>query len=63
MYGKFLHRDVKVSDDEEEGVFGIGTEINDTIIQQILDSNIHSLQISVTNSINKGPYLLTTILK
>jgi DNA-directed RNA polymerase subunit beta len=61
LFGKFLHRDVKVSD-EEEGVFAIGTELNDTVIQQILDANIHSLQISVTNSINKGPYLLTTIL-
>ncbi|WP_440672189.1 DNA-directed RNA polymerase subunit beta [Candidatus Pelagibacter sp. HIMB1715] len=61
LYGKFLHRDVKVSD-EEEGTFKIGTELNDTIIQQILDANVHSLQISVTNSINKGPYLLTTVL-
>ncbi len=61
LFGKFLHRDVKVSD-EEEGTFKIGTELNDTIIQQILDANIHTLQISVTNSINKGPYLLTTVL-
>ena len=30
--------------------------------QKILDANIHSLKISTTNSINKGPYLLTTIL-
>ncbi|WP_440910635.1 DNA-directed RNA polymerase subunit beta [Candidatus Pelagibacter sp.] len=61
LFGKFLHRDIKVSD-EEDGTFNIGTELNDTIIQQILDANIHSLQISVTNSINKGPYLLTTVL-
>mgnify|MGYP001279304577 FL=1 len=61
LFGKFLHRDIKISE-EKEGVFRIGTELNDTIIQQILDANIHSLQISVTNSINKGPYLLTTIL-
>ncbi|WP_435149628.1 DNA-directed RNA polymerase subunit beta [Candidatus Pelagibacter bacterium nBUS_32] len=61
LFGKFLHRDVKVSD-EEEGTFAIGTELNDTVIQQILDANISTLQISVTNSINKGPYLLTTIL-
>ncbi|MDA9697191.1 DNA-directed RNA polymerase subunit beta [Candidatus Pelagibacter sp.] len=61
LFGKFLHRDVKVND-EQDGVFKIGTELNDTIIQQILDANIHTLQISVTNSINKGPYLLTTIL-
>jgi len=61
LFGKILHSDVKVNE-EEEGTFRIGTELNDTIIQQILDANIHSLQISVTNSINKGPYLLTTIL-
>ena len=50
-----------LNDKEEEGIFKIGTELNDTIIQQILDK-IFTLQISVTNSINKGPYLLTTIL-
>ena len=62
LYGKFLHRDVKVNDDEEEGTFKIGTELNDTIIQQVLDANINFLQISVTNSVNKGPYLLSTML-
>ena len=62
LYGKFLHKDVKVSDDEEEGTFKIGTELNDTIINQTLEANVNSLQISVTNSINKGPYLLNTIL-
>ncbi len=61
LFGKFLHRDIKVNE-EEDGIFKIGTELNDTIIQQILDANIHTLQISVTNSINKGPYLLATIL-
>ena len=62
LFGKFLHRDVKVSDDEEEGTFKIGTELNDTIIQQVLDADVKTLQISVTNTVNKGPYLLTTIL-
>jgi DNA-directed RNA polymerase subunit beta len=62
LYGKFLHRDVKVSDDEEEGTFKIGTELNDTIIKQILEANISTLEISITNSISKGPYLLSTIL-
>ena len=61
LFGKFLHKDIKISD-EEGGVFKIGTEINDAVIQQILDANIHSLKISVTNSINKGPYLLATLL-
>ncbi|MDB9698662.1 DNA-directed RNA polymerase subunit beta [Candidatus Pelagibacter sp.] len=62
LIGKYLHNEVKVSDDEEEGTFGIGTELNDTIIKQILEANISSIEISITNSINKGPYLLTTIL-
>ena len=61
LYGKILHKDVKIND-EEEGVFKIGTELNDTIIQQILDAKINSIYVSVSNSINKGPYLLTTIL-
>ena len=61
LYGKYLHRDVKVSD-EEEGTFSIGTELNDTIIKQILEAKISSIEISITNSINKGPYLLSTLL-
>jgi len=61
LYGKFLHSDVKIND-EETGVFKIGTEINETIIKEILDVNITSLNISTTNPINKGPYLLTTLL-
>jgi len=62
LYGKYLHRDIKVSDDEEEGVFEIGTELNDTIIKQILEASISTLEISNTNTINKGSYLLTTLL-
>ena len=62
LYGKYLHSDVKVSDDEEEGTFKIGTELNDTIIKQILEANINFVEISTTNSINKGPYLLATLL-
>jgi DNA-directed RNA polymerase subunit beta len=62
LYGKFLHRSVKISDEEENGFFEIGTELNETIIQQILEANISTIEISITNSINKGPYLLTTIL-
>ncbi len=61
LIGKFLHSDLKINDDEN-GVLKIGTELNDTIIDKILESNIHSLEISMTNSINKGPYLLITIL-
>jgi DNA-directed RNA polymerase subunit beta len=61
LFGRYLHKDVKVS--EEEGdTFAIGTELNDTIIKKILEANISSIEISTTNSINKGPYLLTTLL-
>ena len=60
LFGKFLHKDIKINDDED-GILKIGTELNDTIIQQILDAKIYDLQLSITNSINKGPYLLTTI--
>jgi len=62
LYGKYLQREVKVSEDEEEGIFGIGTELNDSIIKQILEANIPSIEISITNSINRGSYLLTTLL-
>ena len=61
LFGKFLHADIKISD-EEDGIFKIGTELNDTIIQRILDAKINTIKISTTNSINKGPYLLNTIL-
>ena len=61
LFGKFLHTDIKVSE-EEDGIFRIGTELNETILNKILEANINSLEISITNSINKGPYLLTTIL-
>ena len=61
LFGKFLHNDVKIND-EEDGSFNIGTELNDTIIQKILETNINTLDISITNSINKGPYLLLTLL-
>ncbi len=57
LYGKFLHRDITIGED----VFKIGTEINETIINKIIESDIKSLDISRTNSINKGPYLLLSI--
>ena len=31
------------------------------LFKKLIDANIHSLEVSVTNSINKGGYLLTTI--
>ncbi len=62
LYGKFLHTDITIKNGEEEEIFKIGTEINETILQKFLESKIYSIKISVTNSINKGPYLLNTIL-
>ena len=61
LYGKFLHKDVKISE-EEDGILKIGTELNETNLQQIVDSNNLTIEISITNSINKGPYLLQTLL-
>jgi len=62
LYGKFLHRDIIINKEEEEGTFKIGTELNETILQDILNADISTIEISTTNSINKGPYLLQTIL-
>ncbi len=58
LFGKFLHKDLEIG----EETFRIGTEINETILDKILEANINKIEISSTNSINKGPYLLTTIL-
>ena len=58
LYGKFLHKDIKIGED----IFKIGTELNETIIQKIIEEKIKVLEISKTNSITKGPYLLQTIL-
>ncbi len=57
LYGKFLHRDLVVG----EETFKIGTELNETIISKIIEADIKSLELSKTNSINKGPYLLLSI--
>ena len=57
LYNKYLHKNLTVGED----IFKIGTELNETIIQKILENNIDTIYISSTNSINKGPYLLQTI--
>ncbi len=57
LYGKFLHSDININDE----VIKIGTELDETIIDKLLKNNITKLQISKTNSINKGPYLLQTL--
>ena len=58
LYGKFLHNNIVVG----EETFKIGTEINELILQKIIENNIPTIETSITNSINKGPYLLQTIL-
>ena len=58
LYGKFLHKDINIG----EETFNIGIELNDTILQKVIDANISTIEVSTTNSINKGPYLLQTIL-
>ena len=57
LYGKFIHRDITI----EEDIFKIGTELNETIINKIIEADIKSIDISRTNSINKGPYLLLSL--
>lgn len=58
LYGKFLHEDISVGEEN----FKIGTELNETILNKILDEKINIINVSKTNSISKGPYLLQTIL-
>ena len=55
--GKFLHKDIKIGDE----ILKIGTEINETILNKIIENNIDLIEISKTNSINKGPYILQTL--
>jgi len=59
IYGKFLH--TKISLDNNE-ILPIGTEINEDIISKLLSNNIKTVFVSNTNNINKGPYLLLTLL-
>ncbi len=58
LYGKFLHKDITVEDE----TYKIGTELNETIIEKITQNNKDVIYISKTNSINKGAYLLQTLL-
>ncbi len=57
LIGKYLIRDVKISDEE----FRIGSELNETIIEKLIESKTYSLELAYTNTINKGPYLLQTL--
>ena len=60
LIGKFLHKKISIEGLDEK--FDIGTELNETIIEKLLENNIYNLEISKTNPINKGPYLLITLL-
>ena len=55
--GKFLHKDIKIGDE----ILKIGTEINETVLNNIIENNIDLIEISKTNSINKGAYILQTL--
>ena len=54
----YLHKDIVIGEEK----FKIGTELNESILQKFIESNILTLEISITNSISKGPYLLQTLL-
>ena len=58
LYGKFLYKEIIAGEES----FKIGTELDDTILQKIIQANILTVEIATTNSINKGPYLLQTVL-
>ena len=58
LLGKYLIKDIKINEDD----FKIGTELNETIIDKFIESKIFSLDLAYTNSINKGPYLLQTLI-
>ena len=58
LLGKYLIKDVKIGEED----FKIGTELNETIIEKFIEAKIFSLDVAYTNTINKGPYLLQTLL-
>ncbi len=57
LYGRFIQKEIICGDD----IFLIGTELDETIISKIIESNISTISVAITNSINKGPYLLQTL--
>ncbi len=60
IIGKFLHKQVKIDGTDDN--FNIGTELNETILNKLIDNKIFTIEISKTNPINKGSYLLLTLL-
>ena len=59
IYGGFLHINISLGNEEN---ISIGTEITEEVLNKIIENNIKTISISITNTINKGPYLLKTIL-
>ena len=59
LYGRFLHININIDSNE---IIPLGTEITEEIASKIIEKNIKTISISKTNSINKGPYLLQTLL-
>ncbi len=57
LYGKYLMKQFVLGDD----IFKIGSELNETILDKVVEQNITTIETAYTNSINKGPYLLQTI--
>ena len=57
LYGKFIQKEIVIGDE----VLSIGTELDETILSKIIEANIFTISVAITNSINKGPYLLQTI--
>ena len=58
LKNKYLHKDIKIG----EETLQIGTELNETLLDKIIEENLDKITISKTNSINKGPYILQTVL-
>ena len=54
LYGKFLHKDITVEDE----TYKIGTELNETIIKNLIEKKIFKIDLAKTNSISKGPNLI-----
>ena len=57
LYGKFIQKEIVIGDE----VLSIGTELDETILSKIIEANIFTISVAITNSINKGPYILQTI--
>ena len=57
LNGKYIIKQFSIGEDN----FKIGTELNETIVEKVIQSEITTLETAYTNSINKGPYLLQTI--